>query len=108
MGLDLAGQMLGKYRILEEIGRGGMAAVYKAWDTANNRHVALKVLPPYFQHDAEFLRRFLQEARRTVSPSVIPTSSQPTRQVRPMATTTSPWNTWAAETWPRDCGPRGA
>jgi len=60
----LIGQQLGPYRILEEIGRGGMSIVYKAWDTTHSRNVALKVLPPYFQHDTEFLRRFLEEARR--------------------------------------------
>jgi len=62
----LIGQQLGPYRILEEIGRGGMSIVYKAWDTTHSRNVALKVLPPYFQHDTEFLRRFLEEARRAI------------------------------------------
>jgi hypothetical protein len=63
---SLIGQQLGPYRILQEIGRGGMSIVYKAWNTAHNRNVALKVLPPYFQHDSEFLRRFLEEARRAI------------------------------------------
>ena len=61
--MSLIGKSLGKYQIVEEIGRGGMATVYKAWDTAHQRYVALKVLPPYFQHDTEFLKRFHREAR---------------------------------------------
>ncbi len=60
--MNLVGKVIGKYQIIEEIGRGGMATVYKAWDSINQRYVALKVLPPYFQHDAEFIKRFRREA----------------------------------------------
>jgi outer membrane protein assembly factor BamB/serine/threonine protein kinase len=60
---DLTGQTLGKYRLEQEIGRGAMAVVYRATDTALNRQVALKVLPTYFSHDPEFVRRFQREAR---------------------------------------------
>ena len=63
MPVDLIGRTLGEYRVLEEIGRGGMAVVYRAYEPARQRHVALKVLPAYFQHDRQFLRRFLQEAQ---------------------------------------------
>ncbi len=58
----LIGQTIGNYRIVSEIGRGGMATVYKAHQTSLNRYVAIKVLPPYFQHTKEFLARFKQEA----------------------------------------------
>jgi len=60
---DLTGQTLGKYRLEQELGRGAMAVVYRATDTALNRQVALKVLPTYFSHDPEFVRRFQREAR---------------------------------------------
>ena len=56
------GESIGAYRIVEQIGQGGMGTVYKAYDPALDRHVAIKVLPPYFSHDATFRRRFQQEA----------------------------------------------
>jgi serine/threonine protein kinase len=63
MSFNLIGQTLGKYRILEEIGRGGMGAVYKAHDTILDRLVAIKILAPHLTWDQEFVQRFLHEAR---------------------------------------------
>jgi len=55
--------MLGQYQILSEIGRGGMGIVYKAWQPMLKRYVAIKILPPHFAQDTEFVRRFHQEAQ---------------------------------------------
>jgi serine/threonine protein kinase len=60
---DLIGQTLGRYRIIERIGEGGMAEVYKALDTILGRHVAIKVILPHHEHSERFLKRFEQEAR---------------------------------------------
>lgn len=61
--LEIAvGQRLGKYQILSEIGRGGMAIVYKAFDTGLQRYVALKILLPRLAADEQILRRFEREA----------------------------------------------
>src|SRR5216684_8091513 len=57
------GQVLGHYRILEQIGAGGMGVVYRARDTRLGRDVAVKVLPKDFVADANRLRRFEQEAK---------------------------------------------
>ncbi len=59
---DLQGRMIGPYEILDELGRGGMAVVYRAWQPSLQRYVALKVLPSYFRHDVQFLARFRREA----------------------------------------------
>jgi serine/threonine protein kinase len=58
----LIGQHLGRYLVQEEIGRGGMARVYRAFDTSLKRTVALKVMAPHLALDPEFERRFEREA----------------------------------------------
>jgi putative two-component system response regulator len=57
------GGQLGPYRILERIGRGGMATVYRAHHPALDRFVAIKVLPDFFAEDETYQERFQQEAR---------------------------------------------
>jgi len=61
--MSMIGKTLGAYQIISELGRGGMAVVYRAFQPSLNRYVALKVLPEYFQHDPEFVARFKQEAQ---------------------------------------------
>jgi serine/threonine-protein kinase len=60
---ELLGASLGRYRILEFLGRGGMGEVYKAKDTTLGREVAIKVLLSDISIDRDQLRRFEQEAR---------------------------------------------
>jgi serine/threonine protein kinase len=57
------GQMLGPYRIINQVGRGGMATVYKAYQPSVDRYVAIKVLPSQLAESLEFTTRFQQEAR---------------------------------------------
>ncbi len=59
----MVGQTLLHYRVVRELGRGGMGAVYLAEDTQLGREVALKVLPPQMAQDPDRLQRFKQEAR---------------------------------------------
>ncbi|PZD93253.1 Stk1 family PASTA domain-containing Ser/Thr kinase [Paenibacillus sambharensis] len=63
IGHDLGG----RYEILERIGGGGMALVYKAHDVLLSRNVAVKILRQQFVHDEEFVRRFRREAQSAAS-----------------------------------------
>jgi Tol biopolymer transport system component/predicted Ser/Thr protein kinase len=61
--MNLLGKTIGNYQIREELGRGGMAVVYRAYQQSLNRYVAIKVLPPQLAFDQEFVERFQREAR---------------------------------------------
>ena len=63
----LPGSRLGRYQVVEQIGRGGMATVFKALDPQLNRHVAVKVLPSYHIDDPTFVERFRREAQAVAS-----------------------------------------
>ncbi|HEY6410366.1 MAG TPA: serine/threonine-protein kinase [Ktedonobacteraceae bacterium] len=60
---DLIGVTLGSYKILAQLGQGGMARVYRAHQENLDREVAVKVLPPWFAADRNFVDRFNLEAR---------------------------------------------
>jgi serine/threonine protein kinase/class 3 adenylate cyclase len=62
-GKAVPGERLGRYRLLEKVGEGGMGAVYRAEDTADGTVVAVKVLRPDLVQRPDSLRRFHKEAR---------------------------------------------
>ncbi len=59
----MIGRTLGGYRIVEQIGMGGMATVFKAYDASTDRYVALKTLPEQYSKDPQFVERFRREAK---------------------------------------------
>jgi tRNA A-37 threonylcarbamoyl transferase component Bud32 len=63
MASSLEGRTLGKYRVLDALGRGGMARVYRAYHAGLDRYVAIKVLRSDLVDDEEFLARFRREAQ---------------------------------------------
>ena len=66
--MDLKGRLLGnRYEIIEKIGNGGMATVYKAKCHVLNRYVAIKILRDEFTTDEEFIKRFEVEAQSAAS-----------------------------------------
>ncbi len=71
----MIGQTLGQYQIIEQIGQGGMATVYKAYQPSLDRHVALKLLPPIYAQQPDFSERFRREAKTIANlnhPHILP------------------------------------
>ncbi len=69
------GENVGPYRVIAQLGSGGMATVYKAYHAALDRHVAIKVMHAAFKEDPNFLARFQREARivaRLEHPHIVP------------------------------------
>ena len=58
---QLSGKTLGQYQIIEPIGSGGTAQIYRAYQPSVKREVVVKVLSPSFQDDPDFVKRFVQE-----------------------------------------------
>lgn len=72
---SLTGRIIGRYRLLEPVGQGGMATVFKAHDTANDRIVALKALSPAMAQHPQFSQRFRREAgvvEKLRHPNIVP------------------------------------
>jgi serine/threonine protein kinase len=72
---SLIGQTLGNYKIVDLLGHGGMATVYRGYQEAVDRRVAIKVLPPHPALDAQFVERFQLEARTIANlqhPHILP------------------------------------
>src|SRR3990167_6527001 len=57
------GQMVGNYRVVRQMGQGGMGAVFEALNTYIERRAAIKVLHPDLSQNPQFASRFLNEAR---------------------------------------------
>ncbi len=74
-GVPQALQTIGDYRLVREIGRGGMGVVYEAWQVSLRRRVALKVLPFTSGNDAKQIGRFKNEAQAAAQvqhPNIVP------------------------------------
>ncbi len=73
--MSLIGKTLGQYRIVEPIGAGGMAAVYKAYQPGLDRYVAIKILPAQYALTPGFKERFFHEAKAVAQlshPNILP------------------------------------
>ncbi|MBI1794099.1 MAG: protein kinase [Chloroflexi bacterium] len=80
------GENVGPYRIVEQLGQGGMATVYKAYHAALDRYVAVKALHPAFGEDPNFEARFQREARLVAKlehPQIVPVYDYAEHEHRP-------------------------
>lgn len=72
---DIIGKHIGQYEVVGQIGQGGMATVYKAFQPSINRYVAIKILPSQYAQDPNFVKRFEHEARAIAAlehPHILP------------------------------------
>jgi serine/threonine protein kinase/WD40 repeat protein len=75
LGNSTAPKQLGEFRILREVGRGGMGIVYEAIQESLGRHVALKILPSQSLQNSKHLQRFQREVRAAAKlhhPNIVP------------------------------------
>src|SRR5512139_1736062 len=80
------GENVGPYRIIEQLGQGGMATVFKAYHASLDRYVAIKVLHPAFGEDSSFIARFQREARvvaKLEHPNIVPVYDYAEHEKRP-------------------------
>src|SRR5574341_225231 len=80
------GENVGPYRIVEQLGQGGMATVFKAYHASLDRYVALKALHPALNTDQSFAARFQREARvvaRLEHPNIVPVYDYAEHETRP-------------------------
>ncbi len=80
------GDNVGPYKIIEQLGQGGMATVYKAYHASLDRYVALKALHPAFGEDVTFATRFQREARvvaKLEHPYIVPVYDYAQHEGRP-------------------------
>jgi serine/threonine-protein kinase len=71
----IIGENVGPYRLIEKLGKGGMATVYKAYHPSLDRYVAIKALHPAFMEHPGFLDRFEREAKvvaKLEHPNIVP------------------------------------
>ena len=80
------GENVGPYRIVEQLGQGGMATVFKAYHASLDRYVAIKALHPAFNQDVNFESRFQREARvvaKLEHPNIVPVYDYAEHEKRP-------------------------
>src|SRR5450759_1409668 len=73
--MDLSGKRIGQYQVVESIGQGGMASVFKAYQSNLDRYVAIKVLPAQHALTPGFAERFEREAKAVAllnHPNILP------------------------------------
>lgn len=82
----IVGENVGPYRIIEQLGQGGMATVFKAYHASLDRYVAIKALHPAFSEDPSFEARFRREARvvaKLEHPNIVPIYDYAEHEKRP-------------------------
>ncbi|MFN2280642.1 MAG: serine/threonine-protein kinase, partial [Anaerolineales bacterium] len=82
----IIGENVGPYRLIEKLGKGGMATVYKAYHPSLDRYVAIKALHPAFMEHPGFIDRFNREAKvvaKLEHPNIVPIYDYSEHEDRP-------------------------